>query len=159
MVLTPPVSQDRRTLAADSHRRHSSRPDLWRLAEALTIAFCSARHALSQCTVHLWNEHRAINVCRSFRLRALLLVLLPSSQYLQMASFLGEELLGCANEAGGALLLDLVLLDQACFLGLDDLLSRPGAALRRPASMVSERSRCVRQAGQTSGAPRRVWTS
>ena len=75
-----------------------------------------------------------------------------------MASFLGEELLGRTNEAGGALLLDLVLRDQACFLGLDDLLSRPGTRLRGPVSTVSE------QAGllgglHTSGAPQRAWTS
>lgn len=49
-----------------------------------------------------------------------------------MASLLGKELFGRSNEAGGALLFDLVLRNQARFLGLDDLLSRPGAGLRRP---------------------------
>jgi hypothetical protein len=76
-----------------------------------------------------------------------------------MASFLGEEFLGRANEAGGALLLDLVLRDQARFLGLDDLLTRPGTRLRRPVSTVSERSRSVGRTGRTSGAPQRAWTS
>lgn len=76
-----------------------------------------------------------------------------------MASFLGEELFGGADEAGSALLLDLVLRDQARFLGLDDLLSRPGTRLRRPVSAVSEGSRSVGRAKHTCGAPQRAWTS
>lgn len=78
-----------------------------------------------------------IRTLDSFALRALLLVLLSAPQYFQVAGFLCEELFGRADEAGGALLLDLVLLDQARFLGLDNLLSRPGTGLRRSASVVS----------------------
>lgn len=77
----------------------------------------------------LWTEQSLATVHTSFALCALLLVFLPTSQYLQMASLLGQELLGLANEAGGALLLDLVLLDETGFLRLDDLLARPGASL------------------------------
>lgn len=73
----------------------------------------------------------------SFSLRALLLVLLSSPQHLQVTCLLGEELLRGAHEASGALLLDLVLLDQGRLLGLDDLLSRPGTSLRGPAETFS----------------------
>jgi hypothetical protein len=69
-----------------------------------------------------------------------------------MACFLGEELLGRANEAGGALLLDFVLRDQTCFLGLDDLLSRPGTRLRGPVATVSERSKSVGRTTHFRGA-------
>ena len=52
-----------------------------------------------------------------------LLVLLSTPQYLEVACLLGEELLGRPDEASGAPLLDLVLRDQACLLGLDDLVA------------------------------------
>lgn len=55
-----------------------------------------------------------------------------------MASFLGEELFGGANQTSGALLLDLILLDQAGFLRLDNLLSGSGAGLRGPATTFSK---------------------
>ena len=67
----------------------------------------------------------------------MLLVLLSTPQYLKVACLLGEELLSRPDEASGALFLDLVLRDQACLLGLDDLLSGPGAGLRGPASAFS----------------------
>jgi hypothetical protein len=77
----------------------------------------------------------------SFRLRclrrAVLLVLLSTPQYLKVACLLSKELLGRPDEASGAPLLDLVLRDQVCLLGLDDLLSGPGAGLRGPASTFS----------------------
>ena len=77
----------------------------------------------------------------SFRLRflrrAVLLVLLSTPQYLKVACLLSKELLSRPHEASGAPLLDLVLRDQACLLGLDDLLSGPGAGLRGPASTFS----------------------
>ena len=66
-----------------------------------------------------------------------LLVLLSTPQYLEVACLLGEELLGRPDEASGAPLLDLVLRDQVCLLGLDDLLSWPGAGLRGPANTFS----------------------
>ena len=46
-----------------------------------------------------------------------------------MTSLLGEEFLGRANESGGALLLDLLLLNELRLLGLDDLCARPGTGL------------------------------
>lgn len=46
-----------------------------------------------------------------------------------MARLLGKELFGSRNEACGALLLDLVLLDEVGFLRLDNLLPGPGAGL------------------------------
>ena len=80
---------------------------------------------------------RAISVewDTSFALRAILLVLLSTSQDLQMTSFLGEELFGRANEAGGALLLYFLLLNELRLLGLNDLRARPGTSLRGPAKV------------------------
>lgn len=74
----------------------------------------------------------------SFLLRALLLVLFSTPQYFQVACLLSKELLGRSDKTSSALLLDLILLDQARLLGLDDLLSGPGAGLRGPADTFSE---------------------
>jgi hypothetical protein len=79
-----------------------------------------------------------MTVC-SFRLLRLLLVLLATLEYLEMSCLLGKELFGRADEAGGALLLDLVLLDQRGLLGLDNAGAGLGASSRRPLDMLAKR--------------------
>lgn len=77
-----------------------------------------------------------------------------------MASLLGEKLFRCADKAGSALLLDLVLRDQARFLWLDDLLPGPGTSLRRPVDgqYNSRVAGGIMQPGRTSWAPQWAWT-
>ena len=77
-------------------------------------------------------------VC-SFRLLRLLLVLLATFEDLEMSGLLGKKLFGRANEAGGAFLLDLVLLDQRRLLGLDNAGAGLGASSRRPLDVLAER--------------------
>ena len=119
----------------------------------------SARHTMFRGEQVFLTKRIPIKVFSSFALCALLLVLLSTPQYLQMASFLGEELFGRGDEAGGALLFDLVLLDQTGFLGLDDLLSRPGTRLGGPVQVVSNVGRRKERAERTFWTPQRAWTS
>lgn len=55
----------------------------------------------------------------SFRLLRLLLIFLSALQQLEMPSLLRHEFFGLSNEAGRALMLDLVLLDERSLLRLD----------------------------------------
>jgi hypothetical protein len=80
----------------------------------------------------------------SFRFLRLLPVLLATLEYLEMSCLLRKELFGRANEAGGALLLDLVLLDQGSLLGLDNAGTGLGASSRGPLDMLAKRREAKR---------------
>jgi hypothetical protein len=54
-----------------------------------------------------------------------------------MTCLLSQELLSRTNEAGGTLLLDLILGNEVSLLRLDDLRARPGAGFRRSVGIFS----------------------
>jgi hypothetical protein len=65
----------------------------------------------------------------SFLRLRLLLILLSALEQLKMPRLLRHERLSLANQAGTGLVLDLVLLDERCFLGLYDACARAGLLL------------------------------